>query len=244
MRIFITTMVNCISGARRKFMLPFAAAITMLAASVLLMSCARSHPTSSAGNAGDSSAPGTAPVTASVPASVPESTAPTPQAIEIPQGGSLMVYSEKDANTICYIQPTEELKAKLSPEEYAVLVEAATEPPFENTFWNNHRDGIYIDKIDGTPLFASTTKFDSGTGWPSFWKPLDENALILVDDYSLGMHRIEVRAKKSGGHLGHVFDDGPNPTGLRYCINSASLRFVPKEDLELEGYGALLSLFR
>ncbi len=122
-----------------------------------------------------------------------------------------MVYSEKDANTICYIQPTEELKAKLSPEEYAVLVEAATEPPFENTYWNNHREGIYVDKID---------------------------------DDSFGMHRIEVRAQKSGGHLGHVFDDGPNPTGLRYCINSASLRFIPKEDLELEGYGALLSLFK
>jgi len=155
-----------------------------------------------------------------------------------------MVYSEKDANTICYIQPTEELKAKLSPEEYAVLVEAATEPPFENTYWNNHREGIYVDKIDGTPLFSSTTKFDSGTGWPSFWQPIDQKALVLIDDDSFGMHRIEVRAQKSGGHLGHVFDDGPNPTGLRYCINSASLRFIPKEDLELEGYGALLSLFK
>lgn len=155
-----------------------------------------------------------------------------------------MVYSEQDANLVCFIQPTEELKARLSPEEYAVLVQAATEPPFENAYWNNHREGIYVDRIDGTPLFSSTTKFDSGTGWPSFWKPIDENALILVEDRSYGMYRIEVRAKKSGGHLGHVFNDGPAPTHLRYCINSASLRFVPREEMEKEGYGALLELFR
>ncbi len=155
-----------------------------------------------------------------------------------------MVNSEHDANSICYIQPTEELKAKLSPEEYAVLVQAATEPPFHNEFWNNHREGIYVDRIDGTPLFSSTTKFDSGTGWPSFWQPIDKSALIFVDDYSLGVHRIEVRSKKSGGHLGHVFDDGPNPTGLRYCINSASLRFVPREELAAQGYGELLALFK
>ncbi|MGB9686660.1 MAG: peptide-methionine (R)-S-oxide reductase MsrB [Rectinema subterraneum] len=166
------------------------------------------------------------------------------RAIEMPSGGSLMVYSEKDANTVCYIQPTEELKAKLSPEEYSILVEAATEPPFDNAFWDNHRAGIYIDKIDGTPLFASTAKFESGTGWPSFWQPIDEKALILVDDYSFGMHRIEVRARASGGHLGHLFDDGPKPTGLRYCINSASLRFIAREDMEKEGYGSLLTIIK
>lgn len=154
-----------------------------------------------------------------------------------------MIYSEKDAQTVCYIQPTEELKAKLSPEEYAVLVQAATEPPFQNPYWDNHREGIYVDRIDGTPLFASTTKFDSGTGWPSFWQPIDEQALVLVEDRSYGMYRIEVRSRSSGGHLGHLFDDGPAPTGLRYCINSASLRFVPREDMEKEGYGSLLSLF-
>lgn len=155
-----------------------------------------------------------------------------------------MINSENNANTVCYIQPTEELKAKLSPEEYAVLVEAATEPPFDNAYWNNHQDGIYVDKIDGTPLFASSAKFESGTGWPSFWQPINENSLILVDDYSFGMHRIEVRARASGGHLGHLFNDGPNPTGLRYCINSASLRFIPKQEMEKEGYGTLLPLIQ
>lgn len=222
MGIFITVMINYMSGRRVPHILAVTLVTAALAVSAFLLACARPSSASS----------GTEPVT------------PVPKAIEMPQGGSLMVYSEKDANTVCYIQPTEELKAKLSPEEYAVLVEAATEPPFENTYWNNHREGIYVDKIDGTPLFSSTTKFDSGTGWPSFWQPIDQKALVLVDDDSLGMHRIEVRAQKSGGHLGHVFDDGPNPTGLRYCINSASLRFIPKEDLELEGYGALLSLFK
>lgn len=222
MGIFITIMINYMSGRRVPRILAVTLVTVVLAISALLLACARPSSASSE----------TEPVTL------------VPKAIEMPQGGSLMVYSEKDANTICYIQPTEELKAKLSPEEYAVLVEAATEPPFENTYWNNHREGIYVDKIDGTPLFSSTTKFDSGTGWPSFWQPIDQKALVLVDDDSLGMHRIEVRAQKSGGHLGHVFDDGPNPTGLRYCINSASLRFIPKEDLELEGYGALLSLFK
>jgi methionine-R-sulfoxide reductase len=153
-----------------------------------------------------------------------------------------MVVTEEQAATLCYIQPTEELKAKLSPEEYAVLVQAATEPPFKNSYWDNHRAGIYVDRIDGTPLFASSAKFDSGTGWPSFWKPIDESALLLVRDSSFGMERIEVRSKKSGGHLGHLFDDGPNPTGLRYCINSASLEFVPRETMEERGYASLLPL--
>jgi methionine-R-sulfoxide reductase len=158
------------------------------------------------------------------------------------KGEPSMVYTEEQAATVCYIQPTEELKAKLSPEEYAVLVQAATEPPFQNSYWDNHRAGIYIDRIDGTPLFASSAKFDSGTGWPSFWKPIDAASIVLVRDSSYGMERIEVRSKKSGGHLGHLFDDGPNPTGLRYCINSASLEFVPREAMEGRGYAALLPL--
>jgi methionine-R-sulfoxide reductase len=153
-----------------------------------------------------------------------------------------MIYTEEQASTVCYIQPTEELKARLKPEEYAVLVQAATEPPFKNSYWDNHKTGIYVDRIDGTALFASTAKFESGTGWPSFWKPIDESALVLVKDLSFGMERIEVRSKKSGGHLGHLFNDGPNPTGLRYCINSASLEFVPKEEMQGRGYGALLTL--
>jgi methionine-R-sulfoxide reductase len=158
------------------------------------------------------------------------------------KGEQPMIYTEEQASTVCYIQPTEELKQKLKPEEYAVLVQAATEPPFQNSYWDNHRAGIYVDRIDGTPLFASSTKFESGTGWPSFWKPIDQSAIILVEDHSLGMDRIEVRSKKSGGHLGHLFNDGPNPTGLRYCINSASLEFVPKDEMAKRGYGALLSL--
>jgi methionine-R-sulfoxide reductase len=164
-------------------------------------------------------------------------------AVQETKGAPQMVYTEEQAASVCYIQPTEELKAKLKPEEYAVLVQAATEPPFKNSYWDNHRAGIYIDRIDGTPLFASSAKFESGTGWPSFWKPIDESAIVLVEDHSFGMDRIEVRSKKSGGHLGHLFNDGPNPTGFRYCINSASLEFVPREAMEGRGYAALLSLF-
>ncbi|MEW6548624.1 MAG: peptide-methionine (R)-S-oxide reductase MsrB [Spirochaetota bacterium] len=155
-------------------------------------------------------------------------------------GGPLVVLTESQADLVCYIEPTEELKNSLTPEEYEVLVQAGTEPPFQNAFWNNHREGIYVDRIDGTPLFASSTKFDSGTGWPSFWSPIDQDAVVLVEDRSYGMYRIEVRSKSSGGHLGHVFKDGPKPTGLRYCINSASLAFVPKEEMEAKGYGKLL----
>jgi methionine-R-sulfoxide reductase len=159
-------------------------------------------------------------------------------------GGKLMIYTEEQASTVCYIEPTEELRKKLSPEEYDVLVQAATEPPFQNAFWDNHRAGIYVDKIDGSPLFLSSTKFESGTGWPSFWTPIDNDAVVLVEDSSYGMNRIEVRAKKSGGHLGHLFNDGPKPTGLRYCINSASLDFIPAEEMANRGYGAYLDLLK
>lgn len=152
--------------------------------------------------------------------------------------------SEKHAKAVCYIEPTAELKARLSPEEWKVLVEAGTEPPFVNKFWNNHESGIYFDAADGTPLFASRAKFDSGTGWPSFWEPIDKDKLVLVEDRSHGMRRTEVRAKASGGHLGHLFEDGPRPTGLRYCINSASLRFIPLKELEAAGFGHLRSLLQ
>jgi methionine-R-sulfoxide reductase len=156
---------------------------------------------------------------------------------------SELIASPKDGAAVCYIQPTEELRKKLSPEQYAVLVQSATEPPFQNAFWNNHAEGVYVDAIDGTPLFLSTAKFDSGTGWPSFWTPIDPAALLLVEDRSLGMVRIEVRSKKSGGHLGHLFDDGPAPTGKRYCINSASLDFIPRAELAARGLGGLASRF-
>lgn len=154
-----------------------------------------------------------------------------------------MITKAADAANICYIQPSEELRKTLSLEQYAVLVESATEPPFKNAYWNNHAEGVYVDAIDGIPLFSSRTKYDSGTGWPSFWSPLDPSRISLVEDISFGMRRIEVRAAKSGGHLGHLFEDGPAPTGLRYCMNSASLRFIPAAELAAAGYPELIALF-
>jgi len=137
----------------------------------------------------------------------------------------------------------DDLRARLTPLQYEVTQCGGTEPPFRNEYWDEHRDGIYVDVVDGTPLFSSRDKFDSGTGWPSFTRPLADEAVTLHGDRSHGMRRTEVRAARSGAHLGHVFPDGPPPTGLRYCMNSAALRFVPLEELEREGYGEYRRLF-
>ena len=142
-------------------------------------------------------------------------------------------------------KPSEtELKQKLTPEQYAVTQKDATERPFHNAFWDNHEAGIYVDVVSGEPLFSSNDKYDSGTGWPSFTRPLEPENITTHTDRKLFVERTEVRSTHADSHLGHVFDDGPRPTGLRYCMNSASLRFIPVDRLEAEGYGKYLELFR
>jgi len=132
----------------------------------------------------------------------------------------------------------------LSENQKIITLHDGTEPPFQNEYWDNHEPGIYVDAISGEPLFSSTDKFDSGTGWPSFTKPIKDDIVSQLQDDSMGMRRTEVRSEKSDAHLGHLFNDGPKETGgLRYCINSASLKFIHKDDLEKEGYGEYLSLF-
>lgn len=143
-----------------------------------------------------------------------------------------------------YIKPsTTTLKESLTEEQFSVTQHEGTERPFMNAYWDNKAEGIYVDIVSGEPLFSSQDKFDSGTGWPSFSKPIVESSIINREDHKLLMKRVEVRSKCADSHLGHVFEDGPLPGGLRYCINSASLRFIAKDDMEQEGYGEFLNLF-
>lgn len=136
------------------------------------------------------------------------------------------------------------LRTQLTDLQFKVTQQEGTEAPFQNTYWDNHREGLYVDVVSGEPLFSSKDKFDSGTGWPSFTQPLANAKVSLKEDRSLFRTRIEVRSGHADSHLGHVFDDGPAPSGKRYCMNSAALRFIPRDDLEREGYGEYLGLFQ
>jgi methionine-R-sulfoxide reductase len=142
------------------------------------------------------------------------------------------------------IPSDEELRRRLTPLQYKVTRKDGTEPAFANAYWDNHQPGIYVDIISGAALFSSTDKYDSGTGWPSFTRPLDPEQIVEKEDRGFFSVRTEVRGKLADAHLGHVFNDGPPPTGLRYCINSAALRFIPRADLAKEGYGEYLELFK
>jgi methionine-R-sulfoxide reductase len=165
-------------------------------------------------------------------------------------GSILLAYAQTQKKEAEKMNPNKpvpadaQLRTQLTKDQYHVTRECGTETPFHNAYWDNHKAGIYVDIVTGEPLFSSLDKFDSGTGWPSFTKPISAKSVVEKRDSSHGMERTEVRGKTSDSHLGHVFNDGPAPTGERYCVNSASLRFIPVEKLKEEGYGQYLSLFQ
>jgi methionine-R-sulfoxide reductase len=171
-------------------------------------------------------------------------------AIVVIAGSIFFAYAQTQKKEAAKMNPTKptpvdaELRKQLSKDQYHVTRECGTETPFQNAYWDNHRAGIYVDIITGEPLFSSLDKFDSGTGWPSFTRPISPDSVMEKRDTSHGMERTEVRGKTSDSHLGHVFEDGPAPTRQRYCVNSASLRFIPVEKLKEEGYSQYLSLFQ